>query len=489
MIQLFNILINVNIVLNSEPRRNYTHSQDEGMVVEKNILRNLDATKIIASIGPSSADPKILRQMVNKGMSVARLNLSHISDSIKIREHIKAINEIRGDGVPGIAIDTRGPEVRIQNLKSAVSIRKGDYVVFQSDSFENNNDQMIGEDTENPKNYELKEKEPNDNIFIVNQTFDGAKIGSIVKIDDAQLCLQITEVSDFFLKTIAMNDHQVSPNKKVMVPCTIPKNSQLDDDKKILRDVEDIIDYVFISFVNCAKDVLDIKNIFKNKVPLLYAKIESEEALNKLDEIIDVSDGIMIARGDLSIAVGFERLFKAQNIIMNACKAKGKPVIMATQMLDSMKHNRYPTNAEVSDVGYAVLNGCDCVMLSAESSVGMYPVECVEMMSAICRNAESLIPISRYGLAIDLSIIVTDKWECLMEFKDSGKVVILCSKNEDLLGKASILKNVNPLYVEESIFRNINAICQKVKQNFAFENMYAWVYHEERLNCPAIFSF
>ncbi|KAG0418749.1 Pyruvate kinase [Dictyocoela roeselum] len=235
----------------------------------------------------------------------------------------------------------------------------------------------------------------------------------------------------------------------------------------MLLDLEDVIDFVFISFVNSAADVVAIKNIFKKKKPLLYAKIESEEAVANLQEIINVSDGIMIARGDLGIAVGFENLFSVQAKILGTCKKMKKPVIMATQMLESMTNNRYPTRAEVTDIGYAVANSCECVMLSGESSIGTFPVECVEMMRAICRDAETLQTSDSPTFSIDAVVVIAGKWKDFKkDFKKygvDGMPLFVVSANVEMLRKATIMRDVHPIYVDEGAVQNVDDVVERIK--------------------------
>ncbi|KAG0439349.1 Pyruvate kinase [Dictyocoela muelleri] len=442
----------------------------------------MDKTKIICTIGPASEKSEILKEMINKGMSIVRFNLSHATNSSEISQLIKKIEKLRFDNVyPGIAIDTRGPEVRIQNLKNGIQIKKGDFLIIKSQEIDQDDEKNESEDDLNLeflKNLKTPlsfNDEPENKIFIVNQTLENVKAGSLIKVDDGFLNLEITEINKNTLKAVAMNDHYVKPNKKVMIQGVIPKNNCLEMDKKMLKELENLIDIVFISFVNCANDVIEIKNVFKKKKPLLYAKIESEEAVNNLQEILNVSDGLMVARGDLGIAVGFEKLFSTQNKIIKLCKKMKKPVIMATQMLESMLNNRYPTRAEVTDIGSAVINGCDCVMLSGESSVGSYPVECVEIMRSICKDAESMLISEAQLFSIGVVILVATKWKDFKKYSFSGLPLIIASTNIELLRKTTILRDVHPICIDDS--HNLEGIVDKIRTVFNLKDIKGIFYH------------
>ncbi|KAG0438111.1 Pyruvate kinase [Dictyocoela muelleri] len=473
------------------------------------LLRN---TKIICSMGPSSKKSKIIKEMLKKGMSVVRYNLSYVDDSSIIAEHIKKINKIRGDNVyPGIAIDTRGPEMRIKNLKKALFVNQGDILTIKSydakDEYtqitddcdiinlneeENSSELVFYQESSKPlESTKLSEiqKEPENKILVVDQKFYNVEIGSKIKIDDGLLNLKVLNIGKNSIEAVATNGHIVKPNKKVFIEGAILEDTSLAHDKKMLSELEELIDIVFISFANSANDVLEIKKVFKKKKPLLYAKIESEEAMNKLNEIINVSDGIMIARGDLNIAVSFEKLFSTQNKIIRVCKEMCKPVIMATQMLESMIDNKFPKCPEVTDIGSAVVNGCDCVMLSSESSLGNNPVECVEIMRAICTDAEATIVRGKHVLGIVIAILLTNKWEHLVQFLNCGLPIILCSTNIELLRKATILKDVNPLYVNEETFLDYKRVVAKVKDYFKLKGIKSGIYYGDEGCLHTFYNF
>ncbi|MDR2867497.1 MAG: pyruvate kinase [Acholeplasmatales bacterium] len=339
-------------------------------------MRELKKTKIICTIGPASENKTTLAAMVASGMNIARLNFSHGS----YEEHLKKIELIRSleaklDRPIGIMLDTKGPEIRIHTfVNGSATIHKGDIFKIYS-----------------------QEIEGSALAFSVNfpAFFDNIKINQLVKIDDGKFVAIVLskDNNDRSIILRAQNNHQLSNRKGVNIiggRLKMPFLSQ--------RDIEDIkfgvangIDFIASSFVRRKEDVLDLRNLLKeihHEEILVVSKIESVESLKNIDAIIEASDAIMVARGDLGVEVNPEKVPILQIEIIEKCRRLGKPVIIATQMLESMQHSIRPTRAEVNDVALAVFQGADCVMLSGESASGEYPIESTKMQYSILREVE-----------------------------------------------------------------------------------------------------
>lgn len=323
---------------------------------------------IICTIGPSSR--RILEKMVHSGMSVARLNFSHGTYE-QYKEIILDLKKIRKDlkiSKPAIAIDTKGPELRLK-IKKDVQINVGETVTLSNGTDE--------------ADFEIQLN----NIAQV-------QVGQIVLFDDGKIQFEVIENKNSIIKMISKNSHFVKNNKAVNIPGILM--DEITPTKKDIADInfglEQEVDMFFLSFVNTAEEVRSCRKLVPADVktpPLFISKIESLLGLQNIEEIVQESDGIMIARGDLSVEIGFENLFSAQKQITAFCKKYNKPFIMATQMLESMCESPVPYRSEISDIGNAVLDMCDCTMLSGESAGGKYPLESVEVMKKIILDAEN----------------------------------------------------------------------------------------------------
>ena len=334
-------------------------------------------TKIVCTLGPASSSEKIITEMALKGMDVARLNMSHANHD-KTVEIIGIVKKVRKKLGRPIAIlaDLQGPRIRTGKVEGGkVELRKGSVVLL------NNKNDFTGSSKEFSILYPplTKELKKGDSVFI-----DGGLIE--LKIEGKEGGKLVTEV----MAGGVLQDHKGVnlPNANITLPSITPKDSR---DLRFLK--KQGVDYVAQSFVRFASDVEKLKKIvsgWKNK-PRVIAKIETAKALDEIDSIISASDGIMVARGDLGVELKPEEVPIVQKNLIKKCNLAYKPVITATQMLESMIQNPVPTRAEASDVANAVFDGSDAVMLSGETAVGKYPIDTVEMMATIARKAESVL--------------------------------------------------------------------------------------------------
>ncbi|MEK5060181.1 MULTISPECIES: pyruvate kinase [unclassified Paenibacillus] len=334
-------------------------------------------TKIICTMGPACDSIELLKQMIQQGMTVARLNMAHGEPD----EHVQRMKRVRQAAeemntfVP-IMIDIKGPEIRIGKLKEAsVQLMTGEQLILTTE-------EILGDATRIGVNYAEM------NLVV--------KPGNIVLIDDGLIGLEVMEVTGADIHCKILNGGVLKPRKGVNLPgikTTLPGVTERDK-KHIAFGLENKVEMIAASFVRKGADIEEIRSILKqNKAEhvQIYAKIENQEGVDRINEIIEASDGIMVARGDLGVEVPIEDVPMVQIELIQKCNLAGKPVIVATHMLDSMQVNPRPTRAEVSDVSNAVLQGADVVMLSGESAAGKYPVESVRTMAAVAKKAESLI--------------------------------------------------------------------------------------------------
>jgi pyruvate kinase len=339
-------------------------------------MKKFNRTKIVATMGPATADITVLESLFNEGLDICRINFSH-GDYEAVKQTISNIRELNKklNRHVGILADLQGPKLRIGMVK---------------------NNQVILVNG-NEINITTKECEGDEErIYITYPQFpQDVNVGETVLIDDGKLHLKVIETNgkDNVRCLITVGGSLSSkkgvnlPNTKISLPCLTVK-----DIRDLEFALEQDVDWVGLSFVRSVTDIVELKDIIKNKGKRtrVIAKIEKPEAIKEIDNIIDVSDGIMVARGDLGVELPMERVPLLQKMIVNKCIQIGKPVIIATQMMESMITSFTPTRAEVNDVANAVMDGADAVMLSAETSVGKFPAKVIEIMRRIITEVEEL---------------------------------------------------------------------------------------------------
>mmetsp|Transcript_44760 Transcript_44760/g.140360 ORF Transcript_44760/g.140360 Transcript_44760/m.140360 type:complete len:534 (-) Transcript_44760:80-1681(-) len=335
----------------------------------------LRKTKTVCTVGPKTSMPGPLNELVQNGMNIMRLNFSHGKHEDAAR-CIRTLRDIT-DRV-AIAIDTKGPEIRTGLTVDDVDIQleTGDEVVLTT-------------------NDAFKEQCSSDQIYVDYMDLPSTvHVGSMIFMDDGLLRLEVMDILDDGVRCVARNSAALGSRKGVNLPgaiVTLPAVSKKDAGDLRFAAAQDV-DMIFASFVRKAEHVHEIRDVLVkagNPYIKIISKIENLEGVQNYEEILDASDGIMVARGDLGIEIPFEKVFVAQKYMIRCANLVGKPVICATQMLESMIKNPRPTRAEVSDVANAVLDGADCVMLSGETTKGAWPNEAVKTMTTIATEAEA----------------------------------------------------------------------------------------------------
>ncbi|MBO8462201.1 MAG: pyruvate kinase [Firmicutes bacterium] len=341
-----------------------------------NIKRN---TKIVCTIGPASDNKETLIKLIKAGMSCMRINFSH-GEYPEHQKKIDLLREIEKEEnicVP-IMLDTKGPEIRTHEFKDGKATIKDKSIVRICMH------EVLGDETKFSVTFD--------------KLYDDLNVGNIVKLDDGKLELEIIDKDKENKELVckALNTHTIKNRRGVNIPgihLSLPFISEKDKNDLIFGCKNDV-DFISASFIRSPEDVRKIREILvENNKPgiKIISKIENQEALTCLDEIIKESDGIMIARGDLGVEIPAEDVPIIQRKLIKKCRELGKPVITATQMLDSMTFNPNPTRAEVSDVATAVTESSDCVMLSGESANGLYPIEACSMQAKIAGKMEKYL--------------------------------------------------------------------------------------------------
>ena len=325
-------------------------------------------TKIVSTIGPATDSKETIQSLIEAGVNVFRQNFSHVDHE----EHEKVLNRIR-DVSENVAVmmDTKGPEIRLGEVKKDIKLDQGDDIILTTD-------EITGDKEALPIKY--------DNLL------EHIEAGDEIRIDDGKIELEVLQVSDTEANCEVIYGGEVSTRKAVNVPGEdIGLRAPTKKDKKDIRfAAKKGYDFISVSFVKHPEDVQRVKNILdeEDSDAQIISKIEHRKAIENLDEILEDSDAVMVARGDLGVEMPAAELPQLQKDIITKCNKAAKPVITATQMLESMTENSTATRAEISDVANAVLDGSDAVMLSGETAIGDYPVKTVEFMSEIVEKAE-----------------------------------------------------------------------------------------------------
>jgi pyruvate kinase len=338
---------------------------------DKNYLRS---TKIVATVGTATDDIQKIKSLIKAGVNVFRLNFSHGNhgDHLKRITYIRSAENELGCNV-AILADLQGPKFRIGKVKEDIKVIKGSTYNFDKKT-------EIGDFSRVNLSH--------------NEIYESLSIGSNILMDDGKLQFRVKDISKNIIKTEVIVGGYIKSNKGVNLPDVVLNTSPLTS-----KDIEDLkfilnqeIDWIALSFVQKLRDVEEVKKYIEDKACII-AKIEKPSALKELNKIIGACDGIMVARGDLGVELPPEEVPGIQKDIILKCRQAGKPVIVATQMLESMIESPSPTRAEASDVATAVFDGADAVMLSAETAVGSFPIETVTIMDRIIFSAENHIKV------------------------------------------------------------------------------------------------
>ncbi len=352
-------------------------------------------TKIVCTLGPSTDDPKVLKQLMLAGMDVARFNFSHGTH----REHLdrlKAVKRTRTELGLYVAtmMDTKGPEIRIGRFKeSPVYLKQGDKFILTTKDVEGTQDMV--------------------SVLYKNFPSD-VKAGTRVLFDDGLVEMTVDKVDGDEVYLTVMNNGKLSNNKSINLPgvkSSMPFVSEKDK-QDILFAIENEFDFMALSFTRSKEDVLEVRKILEENnctSMRLIAKLENGEGVDNIDEILEAADAVMVARGDMGVEIDFTEIPKIQKDIIDKCYRSGKPAITATQMLDSMIEKPRPTRAEVTDVANSIYDGTSAIMLSGETAAGKYPVEAVKTMAAIAEATESNIDYNKqlrerdYGAGLSIT--------------------------------------------------------------------------------------
>ncbi len=327
---------------------------------------DMKKTKIVATISDWKCDPAYIQALFDNGLNVVRMNTAHINrdGATKIMNNVRSVSD-----KIAILIDTKGPEVRIANLENEINVSFGDKIKVTGDLSKTD-------------------------CLCVNYTgfVNEIPVGSKLLIDDGEIELEVKDKDADFLYTEVTNNGVIKNRKSINVPGVSIKLPSLTDKDRdfILFAIENNIEFIAHSFVRNKQDVIDIQKILDehNSPVKIIAKIENQEGVDKIDEILDDAYGVMIARGDLGIEIPAEKIPSVSRMLIKKCIERRRPVIMATQMLHTMIENPRPTRAEVSDIANAVYNRCDAIMLSGETAYGKYGIEAVKLMNSVALEVE-----------------------------------------------------------------------------------------------------
>lgn len=335
-------------------------------------------TKIICTLGPAVDSDERITQIINAGMDCARLNFSHgTHEEQEVR--LNRVRRIAGELNRHISIllDTKGPEIRLKDFEGgSVIVEKGSLFTFDTDKETPGTKERIG--------------------LTYDKLAKNVEVGTRILVDDGKIDLKVTAIKGSKVICKVVTGGKLSNHKSINIPnVEIPMPYLNDVDKSdLLFGIEHNVEYIAASFVRCADDLKKLRKFLKDNGGQdikIISKIENGQGINNFDEILELSDGIMVARGDMGVEINFEKIPAIQKMMIEKCNREGKIVVTATQMLESMTENPRPTRAEVSDVANAIYDGTTVIMLSGESAAGRHPVEAVRTMANIAVNAENTI--------------------------------------------------------------------------------------------------
>ncbi|MFT7267564.1 MAG: pyruvate kinase [Porticoccus sp.] len=330
-------------------------------------------TKIICTIGPASESFSMLQQLAEAGMNIVRLNMSHGNHESHTRviKSVRTLNKKLPNPI-AILMDTQGPEIRTGDIKQELNLKKNDVISIVARGEED------VESTSISVNYE--------------DLINDVTIGDMITVDNGLINLEVLSKEDRIMQCKVIDGGILKSKRHVNLPgirVNLPAITEKDK-RDILFSIEQEVDFIALSFVRNTADVEQLRVLLGDKVDKIkiISKIEDQEGVKNLSDIVNISDGVMVARGDLGVEIAIEKLPRVQRRIIRLCAQRGKRVIVATHMLESMIENPIPTRAEVTDVANAVYEEADAIMLSGESAMGKYPVKCVEILSRITQSIE-----------------------------------------------------------------------------------------------------
>lgn len=428
---------------------------------------NIKRTKIICTIGPATESHAMLMKLYKAGMNIARLNMSH-SDHKSAKRIIDRINKInkKVSNPIGILLDTQGPEIRTGDTSSVVHLEPGERVSFTI------RDEIDVETTSIRVHYD--------------ELINSVKVGSLITLDNGLLNFKVLTKTENELECIVLDGGKLGSKRHVNLPgIRINLPSVTEKDKKdILFGLKENVDFIALSFVRDASDIDDLKAVLKNKTSQvkIISKIEDREGLSNIEEICNVSDAVMVARGDLGIETDLSNLPNIQRKIMSNCARHGVRSIVATHLLESMIENPTPTRAEVTDVANAIYEGADAVMLSGETTIGKYPVECVSFISRIASQTEKY-----KTLGYESKLISDTDWQHLgiaakniAESISADGIIAITRSGQT----AEIVSNAKPFMIPIFAFSNnrktLNQLALAGSVNAYYSPMY--VDHEKNVN-------
>ncbi|MBR2986602.1 MAG: pyruvate kinase [Clostridia bacterium] len=374
-------------------------------------------TKIVCTIGPACASEEVLSGLARAGMNVARLNFSHGTHEVH-KDYIDLVKKVRDKlGLPiAIMLDTKGPEYRIKTFENGkILLKDGDVFTFTTD-------EIVGDESRVSVSYPYLTEE--------------LLVGDTILLNNGLLSFRVTEIKGAEIRTVVQCGGELSDRKSMSFPGKVMKQTYLSEqDKKDIKfGIEQGIDFIACSFVSRKQDLVDVKGYLKeldaDDVELI-AKIENQSGVDHIEEISEVCDGVMVARGDMGVEIPFEQLPAIQKKLITTCRMLGKRVITATEMLESMIHNPRPTRAEISDIANAVYDGTSAIMLSGETAAGKYPVEAVKTMAKIAETTEGTIDYKERFYGTEFTIKSTadaiSHATCGMSIDVHAKAIVACS--------------------------------------------------------------